>query len=72
LDAADDVIERLSCVGDRQEIMQVLAVDAGPAQWSDTHFGSTRLARSFRGLQILKFGGAVEAIDIDTPCITTG
>ena len=54
LDAADDVIERFFGVGDRQEIMQVLAVDAGPAQMVGHPFRLDPPGEVLQGLQIFE------------------
>ena len=56
LDAADDMIERLPGVGDRQQIVQVLAVDAGPAQMVRHPFRLDASGEVLQGLQIFEIG----------------
>ena len=56
LHPADDVIERFSGVGDRQQIVQVLAVHAGPAQMVRNPFRLDPPGEVFQALQIFEIG----------------
>ena len=42
-----DVVQRFARIGDRQQVVQVYAVHAGPAQMIGDEFRSTRLASAF-------------------------
>ena len=54
LHAADDVVERFLGVGDRQQIVQVLAVHAGPAQMVRNPFRLDAPGEVFQALQIFE------------------
>ena len=54
LHAADDVIERFLGVGDRQQIVQILAVHAGPAQMIRNPFRFDAPSEVFQVLQIFE------------------
>ncbi len=54
LHAADDVVERFLGVGDRQQIMQVLAVHAGPAQMVRHPFRLDAAREILQALQIFE------------------
>ena len=56
LHAADDVVERFAGVWDRQQIVQVLAVHAGPAQMVGDPFRLDALGEVFQALQIFEIG----------------
>lgn len=72
LHAADHVIERLAGIGDRQQIVQVLAMNSGPARMIRNPTRLYPFGKILERPRYSKFGGAVDAIESETPCITTG
>jgi hypothetical protein len=56
LNAADDVLQGFLGVGDRQQIVQVLAVHAGPAQMVRDPFRFDAPGEVFQALQIFEIG----------------